>query len=482
MPYNMKRVVLLVISILFAASAVAGEEITVKIDKRERWQTIEGWGSSLCWWAHMCGRWDEDRVDKLLDLITSKDGLNMNIFRYNIGGGDDPSHIGGHMVEGKGKRAEMEGFKALVDAPYDWSADEGQRNIMLKIKQRRPDAVFEAFSNSPPYWMTYSGCSAGHEDPICDNLKPEYYGMFCDYLIDVCKHYKETYGIEFKSLEPFNESTSNYWHYLGSQEGCHFDIESQIELLRVLYPKLKASGLKTVISASDETNLHSAIKVWNAYSKHPDIMQMVKQFNVHTYSATNSQRMELNRLVSETDMEFWQSESGPQWDNELRPKGKSAFEHNLYLAKKLFRDMRIMRPQAWLDWQLVEEHSRAWSQIKANFATGEFAVHKNYYVRMNVTRFIKQGYTLLATENENTLAAISPEGDEFVIVLLNVEEEAFDAKINLATFKKIAPVAKVYRTSKSENCKELEQTTINGKRLNYKAEPMSITTIVVKVK
>ena len=80
------------------------------------------------------------------------------------------------------------------------------------------------------------------------------------------------------------------------------------------------------------------------------------------------------------------------------------------------------------------------------------------------------------------MAAISPEGDEFVIVLLNVEEEAFDAKINLATFKKIAPVAKVYRTPKSENCKELESVAIKGKRLSYKAEPMSITTIVVKVK
>ena len=34
----------------------------------------------------------------------------MNIFRYNIGGGDDPSHLDGHMVKGKGKRAEMEGF------------------------------------------------------------------------------------------------------------------------------------------------------------------------------------------------------------------------------------------------------------------------------------------------------------------------------------------------------------------------------------
>ena len=479
----MKKIIALMVStLLLAGSVMAQEQVAVKIDKQQRWQTIEGWGSSLCWWAHMCGRWDEKTIDELLDLITSKDGLNMNVFRYNIGGGDDPSHADGHMVKGKGKRAEMEGFKASADAPYDWSADEGQRKIMLKIKKLRPDAVFEAFSNSAPYWMTYSGCSAGHQDPMKDNLKPEYYEMFCDYLIDVCKHYKEEYGIEFKTLEPFNESTSNYWYNQGSQEGCHFDAESQVKLLRVLYPKLQASGLKTVIAASDETNLRSAIKVWKVYSQYPDIMDMVKQFNTHTYSGTNSERMELNKLVSSTDMEFWQSESGPQWDNELRPKGPSVFENNLYLAKKLFRDMRIMRPQAWLDWQLVEELSETWSQIKGNFATGEYTILKNYYVRMNVTRFIKQGYTLLVTENENTLAAISPDGREFVIVLLNVEQEAYDANINLSTFGKVASKAKVYRTSEKENCQELAAVSIGDKQLSYRAEPMSITTIVAKVK
>ena len=75
----MKRVILFMISVLLAATTVAQEQITVKIDKKQRWQRIEGWGSSLCWWAHMCGRWDEEKVDKLLDLITSKDGLNMKL-------------------------------------------------------------------------------------------------------------------------------------------------------------------------------------------------------------------------------------------------------------------------------------------------------------------------------------------------------------------------------------------------------------------
>lgn len=103
--------------------------------------------------------------------------------------------------------------------------------------------------------MTYSGCAAGNEDPLKDNLKPEYYEMFCDYLLDVCKHYKTTYQIDFKTLEPFNESFSDYWYAEGSQEGCHFEPESQMKIIRMLYPKLKATGLNTLLSASDETNL-----------------------------------------------------------------------------------------------------------------------------------------------------------------------------------------------------------------------------------
>jgi len=230
------------------------QSVSLKLDQTH--QTIEGWGSSLCWWAAQVGVWDETKVDSIVDLITSPEKLNMNIFRYNIGGGDDPSHLGGHMGKGKGKRAEMEGFKSSVDAPYNWNADKGQRILILKIKAKRPDAIFEAFSNSPPYWMTFSGCAGGNIDPLQDNLKPEFYEAFCDYLLDVCKHYKSQYGIEFKTLEPFNESTSNYWYNLGSQEGCHFTPETQMKIIRILAPKLAATGLKTILSASDETNTH----------------------------------------------------------------------------------------------------------------------------------------------------------------------------------------------------------------------------------
>lgn len=447
--------------------------ITIHIDAANQYQTIEGWGSSLCWWAAQVGNWDESKVDSIVELITSPDRLNMNIFRYNIGAGDDPTHIDGHMVKGKGKRAEMEGFKTSADAPYDWSADKGQRIIMLKIKEKRPDAIFEAFSNSPPHWMTFSGCSAGNIDPMKDNLKPEYYGAFCDYLIEVCKHYKAQYGIEFKTLEPFNESTSNYWNNQGSQEGCHFTPETQMKIIRMISPKLKASGLQTMLSASDETNIAAFIKVIKDYQLAGDILDKVGQLNTHTYSGNNSERKEAHKLVKAINKPFWQSETGPSG------KHKTSFESNLGLAQKLFNDMRIMKPQAWLDWQLMEETNDVWCLMRCNFKTQEYKPVKNLYVREQITRFFKQGYTIVETGNDQVLGAINPGKTELVIAVLNTTDRENSYNLQLETFGKKPKSGIVYRTSTTENCTQIMNSKVKNKSIRYRTPGLSLTTMII---
>lgn len=446
-------------------------------DPARPYQTIEGWGSSLCWWAGQVGSWKEQRVDSIIDLITSPGRLNMNIFRYNIGGGDDPAHIGGHMTGGKGKRAEMEGFKPSPGSPYKWTADRAQRTVLLKIKERRPDAIFEAFSNSPPFWMTVSGCSAGNVDPMEDNLKPEYYDAFCDYLVDVCIHYKEQYGIEFKTLEPFNESTSGYWGYLGSQEGCHFDAETQMKIIRILYPKLQSSGLNTVIAASDETNIASFIRVLKAYTDAGDILDKVGQLNTHTYSGTDPERLDANRLVKAGGKDFWQSETGP--GGEDFPRRVRGLENNLYLARKLFSDIRLMKPQAWLDWQLMEENNDIWCQMTCDFETQEYHINKNFYVRQQVSRFFIKGYTFIETGSEDAIAAISPGREELVVSFLNTSDSIRNCIINLNALGKTADSASVYRTSAMENCVNLASLAVRRKEINYEAPGMSITTFIL---
>lgn len=454
-------------------------QTTISINPNKEHQEVEGWGASMVWWAHMVGQWeDEEKIDEIVDLLTSSEHLNMNIFRYNIGGGDHPSHYTtedtkGHMAKGKGVRAEMEGFLDAADAEYNWNRDAGQRKIMLKIKEKRPDVVFEAFSNSPPYWMTHSGCSAGNYDAGEDNLKPEYYEAFCDYLIDVCLHYKEAYGIEFKTLEPFNEPQTRYWNYEGSQEGCHFDIATQIEIIKILHPKLKASGLKTVIAASDETSIKSFNKAMRAYLE-AGITEMLGQINTHTYSVKPEERKEALRLSKEIGVDFWQSETGPQGI-----KGKN-FINNLGLAERLVLDMKYMQPIAWLDWQIMEEHNNTWCLLRGSFEEENYKLIKNYYVRKQVTKFIKQGYTIIDSDEDNTLAAISPSKEEIVIVGVNKGEEDKGLKYIIGANAKIKSI-QLYRTTADEDCQLIDgDYKVKKNSISYVAPKNSIHTLIIK--
>ena len=460
-------------------SARAGDTHSVTVDCTKPLQTIEGWGSSLCWWASEVGKWkDEQKIDALVDALTAPDKLNMNIFRYNIGGGDDPSHIGGHMVKGKGKRAEMEGFKASATAPYNWNADAGQRKVLLKIRAKRPDIILEAFANSPPYWMTYSGCSAGNNPATKDNLKPEFYDIYCDYLIDVCKQYKKTYNVEFRTLEPFNESLTGYWNALGSQEGCHFEPSTQATLIRLLHAKLLKSGLRTQIAASDETSLSHFLKILDAYEKEGDIFPKIRQLNTHTYHGTAEERERVRQKTVLLKKPFWQSETGPS--------GKAGgLLSNLLLTQKLFDDMRLMQPVAWLDWQMMEEWNDTWCLFQGKFSSENFRVNKNYYVRMQITRFFCQQYRLATTDHEQCLATVSPNGKRLVLAILNREKSQESWAIKIPVLSALATsklAALAWRTSEAENCEAFPFSLgAKSQELSYSAPPNSLTTIVINI-
>ena len=437
-------------------------------------QHFDGWGVSLCWWAGQCGKWSDSKITEIIKWLTSPTGLNYSHFRYNIGGGDDPENRNcdlHHMGKGKGLRAEMEGFKDFSGDEYHWDRDEAQRKIMQKIKELRPDAVFEAFSNSCPYYMTYSGCVSGNTDGGKDNLKPEYYEEFAHYLVDVCKHYKDEYGIEFKTLEPFNESVTGFWYANGPQEGCHFDYQSQINFIRVLEPILKASGLNTVISASDETNVGLAVQGFKEY-KNAGVLSKVGQWNTHTYSGSNADRARLAFLAHQEKMPLWMSETG---------SGGNGIGGNLSLAQRLIDDMRYIQPEAWIDWQYMEEANDQWCTIRGSFADQTYAKVKNYYVRQQCTRFIKHGYDIITSPCSKSLAAVNASRDTLVLVVLNEGAKAVH-NIDLSLFTDLPALSsiKAYRTSASENLVSTKNgVSLNGSDLKVVMPAQSIMTFII---
>lgn len=434
-----------------------------------------GWGVSLCWWAGQCGNWTDKKIDEIVDWLVSPTGLNYTIFRYNIGGGDDPDNNNctpHHMGSGKGLRAEMEGFKDFSGDTYHWDRDEAQRKIMLKIREKRPDAIFEAFSNSCPWYMTYSGCVAGNTSGSRDNLRPEYYEEFAHYLVDVCRHYKDEYGIEFRTLEPFNESASSYWSAGGGQEGCHFDYASQVAFIRVLKPILEASGLSTVISASDETSVSQSVEAFRQYQS-AGILPMVGQWNTHTYSASISDRTRLSQLAHTSNIPLWMSEVGA---------GGSGIGGNLSLVQKLINDMRYIQPEAWVDWQYMEEGNDQWCMIRGSFSRQTYSKVKNYYVRQQCTRFIQRGYNIITSLNNQTLAAMNQAADTLVLVVLNEGSQTIHrADLSLFDQMPTASRIKAYRTSETENLQAVRTFKLDGTQLIIELPAQSITTLVIPV-
>ena len=456
-----------------SAATPTSSALNVIINPAATRQVHEGWGVSLCWWANMCGKWSDEKIDQIVDYLVSPQHLNYNIFRYNIGGGDDPQNRNctpHHMGDGKGLRAEMPGFKAYEDSEYDWDADSNQVKIMLKIKEKRPDAIFEAFSNSAPWWMTVSGCCAGHENAGADNLKPEYYEAFANYLADVCKHHKEAYGIEFRTLAPFNEPMTDYWGRNGSQEGCHFDVKSMIAFIKVLHPILKASGLNTAISASDETDISQAVKDFDAF-KSAGVLECIGQWNTHTYTANNKARAQTAAQCAEAGLRLWMSEVGA---------GGEGISGNLNLAQKLIDDVRYIQPAAWVDWQYIEEGNDQWCLIQGNFRTQAYRLTNNFYVRQHFSKYIKPGYTVLATANARTLAATNPDRNELVAVVINPSAMPASYMLNLEMYGSVQEPTTALCSTDSKYMQPLAYK-LEGKTLSFEMPALSAATFVLPV-
>lgn len=461
----------LFLSFLLTLTGAAFAQTSYTIDVTKPTHTHQGWGVSLCWWASQCGRYDEQHLDSLITWMVSPEGLNYNIFRYNIGGGDDPQwrnctphHCG--KGRGKGLRAEMEGFQDERGGAYQWQRDAGQLRVLRMIKARRPDAVFEAFSNSAPYWMTVSGCVAGHDTATVDNLRPDYYEDFAHYLVDVCQHIREAYGITFRTLEPFNEAITNYWRRDGGQEGCHFSSQAQADFLKVLHPVLQSSGLPTVISASDETHVATAVKNLRAYAE-AGVLPLIGQYNTHTYGGSEADKLELRELCRQYGVPLWQSETG---------SGGKGMAGNLGLAHRLIEDVRSLQPLVWCDWQYVEQVGDQWCTVNADSLWQTYKRNRNYYVRQHFTKFIPVGYRFVPTTHPDALAALSPGGHRLVYVLLNRSEAEADVRTEVPQG---TVVSDCYVTTEADWMQRSSASSCHQGVLTLRMAPQSIATVVM---
>ncbi len=472
--------------------ATAATQVNVKPSMT--YQTMDGWGTNLAWWATQVGGWSQAKRTQIENLVFGADGLDLNIVRYNIGGGENPNCPFGddHMYEAR----EMEGFQPSPGV-WDWNADANQRKILLDAVNTYGVNFIEANANTAPYWMTVSGCAAGAENSFDDNLDPNYYDEFADYLIEVTKHYRDSYGIEFTSLTPLNEPVSGYWKAGGTQEGCQFNVASQEEILQLVDAKLKANSLSsTQLVASDETSIDQA---YNTYTTMSDTTKnIIHRVNTHSYTGSN--RFRLADLMQSENKKLWMSEYST---------GYLSHDHNgidpaLPLANVILKDVKDMGASAWVIWQAVESEKAnlmdettlqaydpagSWGLIHgvysdftfngSQYKMEDFWMTKQYYVMKQFSQFIKEGYTIIDVNDSNTLAAFDKTSGKVVLVVVNQDNYAKAMNYNLSEFDQVGSSVNIYRTSETEACQFVGTANITNGTLSYTLDAKSVTTLVL---
>ena len=450
---------------------------------------FEGWGTSLCWWANRVG-YSDTLAQQTADAFYGDKGLRMNIARFNIGGGDDPNHH--HITR---TDSNMPGYTVWngSTATYDWSKDANQRNVLQRsIKACGDDMIVEMFSNSPPYYMTYSGCSSGGDNPGKNNLRDDQYDDFANYLAEVCYHYEHDWGVKIQSVEALNEPYTNFWGKNSpKQEGCHFDIgDSESKIILELSKAMKARGMDDVlVVGTDETSIDTQIQAYNALSG--DAKNVLGRIDTHTYAG--SKREELKNTAIAAGKNLWMSEVDGSGVAGQNPGEMGAA---LWLAERMTIDLNGLNASAWILWQAIDNHISSvgmngnkdkgmvnvnggfWGLAVADHDKNTIVFTKKYYAFGQFSRYIRPGMIMLNSAG-NTVAAYDPDTGRVVVTAFNKSGSNADITFDLSGFDKVGTEAQVIRTSQTENWKDVGNIALSGTKLNATMAPNSVTTYII---
>lgn len=498
---------LLVAPIAAAAPAAAADGTTITPNPAYAGEAFEGWGTSLVWFANATGGYPEALREKLYQAVFGEDGLDLNIARYNIGGGNasdvtdylrpggavdgwwapnpsgDADTYGGVSTKYADRNALLAAWDADDPASYDWNADETQRWWVERLAADGRITHWETFANSAPYFMTESGYVSGGFNATSEQLKPAAQAQFASYLVNVTEHLEDEYGISVDTIDPFNEPNTNYWGTTlsngkpvgGRQEGMHVGPARQVSLIDAVRAELDdpATTTDAGLSAMDETNPSIFATNWAGYPA--ATRAKVDRMNVHTYGTSG--RLAVRDLAKQADTDLWMSEIEGNWVSGNNPL---SIENGLGIASRIQDDLRELEPKAWVLWQPVEDlynmepqgenlnwgsifidldckpyeesGQTVWKSARRVAAAGGdstkvaecgVSINSKFNTIRNFTKYIHEGDHLIAVDDTTSTAALRGDGTGATIVHSNTAASARQVTIDLSNFGDLAEGATV---------------------------------------
>jgi len=428
---------------LSIASCVAAraESPVVVLEPSVTYQTLLGYGQGNmdqanpgCY-TELSPEGREEFLDRLYTL--KGDGLGLTICRTYLCAGDAPGHA--HWGRRAGGSVSPLAFEP---EPRKWQWDGREASLWHPQGAARRGAMMVAFCNSPPWWMTVSGCTSGSAGGS-NNLRAGMEVEFVSYICEILKHYRDAWGIDFDRVSPINEPEANWWKEGEGQDGCHVDADQAALIFSLLDKRLREQGLRARVQGY-EAAFAQSLSYLDRVLGDGEAFQALADLTCHQYQTDFHSLRRWPPRAKLHRKPLWMSEWG-DWTN----KG---MDQALNYARKLHEAHRLMQAQAWCMWEPSLIFDREGERLQPRPA---------YYAFAQFTRFARPGMAVIEASDVTlkTTAYLDPQEHSLVIITTNDTDQPVELTYDLSGFGGIGEV-QAWRTSETESLAALD--TLKG--------------------
>lgn len=446
-----------------------GETQMVGVNEFAEHQTFESFGTSSCWWSQTID--GEETAKEIARLLYDDEtGLGLDIYRYNIGGGekDNPDS----RIWDINRRTES--FYVFNEETgeyeYDFTRDANARRMLDYAVEYGANEVI-LFCNSPHFSMTASGHASGGLTEYASNLPKENYAKFVDYVLTIADWFVAQ-GYPVTAISPINEPQWKWGGDWVGQEGCYYTAEETVELYEMFAAEMQKRNSPYKLSGNETGELSPGYYEYvDKFFASPILDEFCDTLSGHSYWLDNN--IELKKQFGEKmkaeypDKKFEMSE----WCELPLTIDSTTIDSGLYMANIIAQDLKYMNAVSWQSWTAV--NGDGLMEIK----DGRLIIYNRYYAYKQFSGFIKPGMkridVLDSLEEQSRIVSVAfTNGDETVIVLINNEETELDFRL-AGLYREM----QITLTDKEHNCEEVYSGRFTKKNV---LPARSITTVVLK--
>jgi glucosylceramidase len=254
-----------------------------------------------------------------------------------------------------------------------------------------------------------------------------------------------------------------------------FDSAQAIDFLKVLGPRVEASGLPLSIVCCDGARWEEQISMTEAIEADPVAREIVDIHAGHEYG-------DLARSPLPTEKTTWMSEYrlanwNPTWD------GGSPSNSGIALANEIHDTLVDADVNAYIAWTALSVGERIGSWIQADSPGPGYRVAKRIWAMAAYSRFIRpDAYRVTAdsaSADQKISAFLNADRSKVITIINNATEEvATELTVTPATALNARPVA--YLTDEEHQVEEVERVVrVRDSILSVRLAPRSVTTVVL---